>query len=62
MARAAYHFSKLPNGLRIATAEMPQMESVAVGLWAAVGSRHEPARLHGAAHFLEHMLFKGTAR
>ncbi|MBV9657912.1 MAG: insulinase family protein [Verrucomicrobia bacterium] len=62
MARAAYYFSTLPNGLRIATAEMPQMESVAVGHWAAVGSRHEPARLHGAAHFLEHMLFKGTAR
>ena len=38
------------------------MESVAVGLWAAVGSRYESARLNGAAHFLEHMLFKGTAR
>ncbi len=62
MSQATYHLSRLPNGVRIATAEMPHMESVAVGLWAAVGSRHEPARLNGAAHFLEHMLFKGTAR
>ena len=62
MSQAHYHLSRLPNGLHIATAEMPHMESVAVGLWAAVGSRHEPARLNGAAHFLEHMLFKGTAR
>ncbi len=62
MSQATYHLSRLPNGLHIATAEMPHMESVAVGLWAAVGSRHEPARLNGAAHFLEHMLFKGTAQ
>ena len=52
----------LPNGLRIATAEMPHMASVSVGLWAAVGARHEPARRNGAAHFLEHVLFKGTRR
>ena len=59
---AEYHLDTLPNGLRIATAEMPHMASVAVGLWAAVGCRHEPARLNGAAHFLEHLLFKGTRR
>ncbi len=57
-----YHLSTLPNGLRVATAEMPHMASVCVGLWAAVGSRHESARLNGAAHFLEHLLFKGTRR
>lgn len=57
-----YHLTTLPNGLRIATAEMPHMASVCVGLWAGVGSRHEPARLNGAAHFLEHLLFKGTRR
>ena len=62
MAQATYHLTQLPNGVRLATAEMPHMESVAVGLWAGVGSRHEPARLNGAAHFLEHMLFKGTTR
>ena len=57
-----HHLTILPNGLRVATAEMPHMASVCVGLWAGVGSRHEPARLNGAAHFLEHLLFKGTRR
>ena len=38
------------------------MASVCVGLWAAVGGRHENARLNGVAHFLEHLLFKGTKR
>ncbi len=57
-----YHLTTLPNGLRVATAEMPHMASVCVGLWAAVGGRHENARLNGAAHFLEHLLFKGTKR
>ncbi len=57
-----HHLTTLPNGLRVATAEMPHMASVCVGLWAGVGGRHEPARLNGAAHFLEHLLFKGTRR
>ena len=57
-----YGLTTLPNGLRVATAEMPHMASVCVGLWAAVGGRHENARLNGAAHFLEHLLFKGTKR
>jgi predicted Zn-dependent peptidase len=58
----AFRLSTLPNGLRVATAEMPHMASACVGLWAAVGSRNESARLNGAAHFLEHLLFKGTRR
>jgi predicted Zn-dependent peptidase len=41
---------------------MEHVESVSLGLWFRVGSRYEPAVLHGAAHFLEHMLFKGTKR
>lgn len=41
---------------------MEHVESVSLGLWFRVGSRYEPAVLHGAAHFLEHMLFKGTRR
>ena len=57
-----YQMTTLPNGVRVATAEMPHMASVSVGLWAAVGSRHEAARINGAAHFLEHLLFKGTRR
>lgn len=41
---------------------MEHVESVSVGLWFRVGSRVEPNYAHGAAHFLEHMLFKGTRR
>ncbi len=41
---------------------MPQTESVTYGVWAGVGGRHEPKRLAGISHFIEHMLFKGTVR
>ncbi len=41
---------------------MPNMASVSVGLWIGVGGRYEPVRLNGVAHFIEHMLFKGTRR
>ena len=54
--------TKLPNGLRIATCEMPHAETAAMGIWASVGGRHEPADLNGISHFIEHMLFKGTQR
>ena len=57
-----YHVTRLPNGLTVATAEMPHMASVSLGIWAAVGSRAETAAQNGAAHFIEHMLFKGTRR
>lgn len=52
----------LPGGLRIATCEMPHAQTAAMGIWASVGGRHEPAPLNGISHFIEHMLFKGTAR
>lgn len=54
--------SILPNGLRVATCTMPSSQTVAVGLWAAVGARHESARIGGISHFLEHLLFKGTKK
>lgn len=38
------------------------MVGVSVGLWVGIGSRHEPAELNGICHFIEHLLFKGTAR
>lgn len=50
----------LDNGVRLATVEMPHMESVSVGLWVDAGSRHEKLEEHGMAHLVEHMLFKGT--
>lgn len=50
----------LPNGLRIASRAMPGFETVAVGLYADAGARHEPASLNGIAHLFEHMVFKGA--
>lgn len=41
---------------------MPEMRSVSVALMVGAGSRHEPAELSGISHYIEHMLFKGTAR
>ena len=57
-----YQISRLGNGLTVATAEMPHMVGVSIGLWVGVGSRYEPSRLNGACHFIEHLLFKGTKR
>ncbi|MDO7869249.1 M16 family metallopeptidase [Nocardioides jiangxiensis] len=50
----------LPGGLRVLTEEMAGVRSASIGVWVGVGSRHETPRLHGASHFLEHLLFKGT--
>lgn len=57
-----FRVTTFPNGLRVATAEMPHMTSVSVGLWVGMGSRYEIPALNGACHFIEHMLFKGTAK
>ncbi|MFE0591933.1 M16 family metallopeptidase [Micromonospora echinospora] len=50
----------LPSGLRVLTEAIPAMRSVSFGIWVAVGSRDETGPQSGAAHFLEHLLFKGT--
>ncbi len=50
------------NGLRLLTESMPDVRSVSFGAWLTRGSRHESAARSGIAHFVEHMLFKGTAR
>jgi len=52
--------TQLPSGLRIITEQMAGARSAAVGVWVGVGSRDERATTHGASHFLEHVLFKGT--
>ena len=54
--------STLTNGLRIATDPIDTVDTVSLGIWVDVGTRHEPAAFNGAAHFLEHMAFKGTER
>ena len=51
----------LDNGLRILTEQMTEVRSVSIGVWLTRGSRHESAERGGIAHFVEHMLFKGTA-
>ena len=52
----------LPGGLRVVTEKLPAMRSAAFGIWAGVGSRDEDVPHAGATHYLEHLLFKGTAR
>ena len=51
---------KLPNGLTVAVDPLPGAESVALGVYAMVGSRSEPEHLNGLAHVVEHMVFKGA--
>jgi predicted Zn-dependent peptidase len=50
----------LPRGLRLLTESMPHVRSATVGVWLTRGSRHESDAESGVAHFVEHMLFKGT--
>ncbi len=50
----------LDTGLRLITESMPHVRSVSIGVWLTRGSRHETSEQGGIAHFVEHMLFKGT--
>ncbi|HEX5143856.1 MAG TPA: pitrilysin family protein [Mycobacterium sp.] len=50
----------LPGGLRVVTEFVPSVRSASVGVWVGVGSRDEGPSVAGAAHFLEHLLFKST--
>ncbi|MFC4409168.1 M16 family metallopeptidase [Chungangia koreensis] len=49
------------NGVRIVHEFVPHVRSVSVGIWVKAGSRHELPHENGLTHFIEHMLFKGTA-
>ena len=51
---------QLPSGLSVISHRMPQVETVALGVWAGAGSRDETPGQNGLAHLLEHMAFKGT--
>jgi predicted Zn-dependent peptidase len=51
----------LDNGLTILTEQMPHVRSISLGIWLKIGSRSETQELNGVAHFIEHLLFKGTA-
>jgi predicted Zn-dependent peptidase len=50
------------SGLRVITERMPEVRSIALGIWVNVGSRDERPDIAGTSHFLEHLLFKGTKR
>jgi predicted Zn-dependent peptidase len=52
----------LSNGVRIITEQLSGVRSVSLGIWVNAGSRNDPPRGSGIAHFTEHMLFKGTSR
>ena len=49
--------TRLENGLRVITDEMPSIHSASIGVWIKVGARHENQTEHGLAHLLEHMAF-----
>ena len=51
----------LDNGLTILTEQMPHVRSISMGIWLKIGSRSETSELNGVAHFIEHLLFKGTS-
>lgn len=50
----------LPNGLRVVTDTMDEVDTVSLGMWVDVGAMYEPAEINGISHLLEHMAFKGT--
>ncbi len=54
--------TRLANGMRVVSQNMPHLGTVALGVWVASGARHEREHEHGISHLLEHMAFKGTAR
>ena len=53
---------KFPNGVVLLTERARHFQTLALGVWVRRGARDESPRCHGMAHFLEHMLFKGTSR
>src|SRR4051812_46877247 len=53
--------TQLDSGLRVVTEHLPGLRSAAVGFWVGTGSRDEPDAVAGTSHFLEHLLFKGSA-
>ncbi|MDI6606695.1 MAG: pitrilysin family protein, partial [Candidatus Omnitrophota bacterium] len=58
----SYQKSALDNGLKLVSYNMPQRQSLALGIWIKVGGRFEDAGNKGISHFLEHLLFKGTKK
>ena len=62
MSQATYEWRRIPNGPRLAVATVADCECAALTIHVPAGSRHEAGLPAGLAHFVEHMVFKGTAR
>jgi predicted Zn-dependent peptidase len=62
MSKANYHWRRLPGGPRLAVATVPDSECAALSIYIPAGSRNESELPAGLAHFVEHMVFKGTSR
>lgn len=60
MTATTTKITTLKNGLRVMTDTVTAVDSVALGIWADVGTRHENMADNGVAHMVEHMIFKGT--
>ncbi|MCL5283653.1 MAG: insulinase family protein [Armatimonadetes bacterium] len=59
--KEAIEISTLPNGIRVVSERVDYVESASIGIWIGSGARYEPSMRSGISHFIEHMLFKGTA-
>ncbi|HYZ88277.1 MAG TPA: pitrilysin family protein [Myxococcales bacterium] len=55
------HKTVLGNGLRVVTVELPHLHAGMLAAYVRAGSRHEPPRVNGVSHFLEHLFFRGSA-
>jgi len=62
MSKATYHWRQIPNGPRLAVATLADSECSALSIYIPAGSRDESDLPAGLAHFVEHMVFKGTER
>jgi len=56
----AHQITKLDNGITVLSENIEYVRTISIGAWVKAGSRDDPKQLPGLAHFLEHMLFKGT--
>lgn len=56
----AINITRIPSGMLVVTERMDRVETISLGAYVAVGTRHEDATENGISHFLEHMAFKGT--
>lgn len=60
--QASVHKTRLGNGIRIISKKIPYLRSVSMGVWVSAGARDESLAENGMSHFIEHVIFKGTAK